>query len=111
MATHYIPRNVKGEGRILYIFTTKALITTAIGGGLGFLLFFIFNAVGIKMVGIILLGIFALLGFAIGTVKVPTITGIKFTKNVAGDSIDDIIVRYIKFRINKKIYIYTKEEE
>ena len=42
MATHYIPRNVKGEGRILYVFTTKALITTAIGGGIGFLLYFIF---------------------------------------------------------------------
>ena len=53
MATHYIPRNVKGEGRILYIFTTKALITTAIGGGIGFLLYFIFSIVGIKMVGII----------------------------------------------------------
>lgn len=40
MATHYIPRNVKGEGRILYIFTTKALITTAIGGGIGFFIIF-----------------------------------------------------------------------
>ena len=49
MATHYIPRNVKGEGRILYIFTTKALITTAIGGGIGFLLYFIFSIVGIKI--------------------------------------------------------------
>lgn len=111
MATHYIPRNVKGEGRILYIFSTKALITTAIGGGIGFLFFFIFSAVGIKMVGIILLLIFALLGFAVGTVKIPVITGIKFTKNVAGDSIDDVIIRYIKLKMNKKIYTYTKEEE
>lgn len=111
MATHYIPRNVKGEGRILYIFSTKALITTAIGGGIGFLFFFIFSAVGIKMVGIILLLIFALLGFAVGTVKIPTITGIKFTKNVAGDSIDDVVMRYIKLKMNKKIYTYTKEEE
>lgn len=111
MATHYIPRNVKGEGRILYIFSMKALITTAIGGGIGFLFFFIFSAIGIKMVGIILLLIFALLGFAVGTVKIPAITGIKFTKNVAGDSIDDVIIRYIKLKMNKKIYTYTKEEE
>lgn len=111
MATHYIPRNVKGEGRILYIFSTKALITTAIGGGIGFSFFFIFSAVGIKMVGIILLLIFALLGFAVGTVKIPAITGIKFTKNVAGDSIDDVVMRYIKLKMNKKIYTYTKEEE
>ncbi|MDO5556010.1 MAG: hypothetical protein Q4G09_05125 [Clostridia bacterium] len=26
MATHQIPRNVSGEGRILFIFSTKALI-------------------------------------------------------------------------------------
>lgn len=117
MATHYIPRDVKGEGRLLYIFSTKSLITTAIGGTIGFILFYIFSAVGVKVVGIVLLAIFALLGFAAGTVKIPPITGIKFTKNIAGDSIDDIIVRYIKFRLNKKIYTYvdvndnTKEEE
>lgn len=113
MGTHYIPRNVKGEGRILYIFTTKSLITTFIGGGIGFILYYIFSAMKLNLVGIILFAVFALLGFAIGTVKIPHITGIKFTKNVAGDSIDTIIVRYIKFRMNKKIYVYTdtKEEE
>lgn len=118
MATHYIPRDVKGEGRLLYIFSTKSLITTAIGGTIGFILFYIFSAVGVRIVGIILLAIFALLGFAAGTVKIPAITGIKFTKNIAGDSIDAIVVRYIKFRVNKKIYTYvdtntdnTKEEE
>lgn len=125
MATHYIPRNVKGEGRLLYIFTTKSLITSAIGGTIGFILFYIFSALGIKVVGIILLAIFALLGFGIGTIKIPRINGIKFTKNVAGDSIDEIIVRYIKFKLNKKMYTYidtntdtnidtnsnTKEEE
>ena len=52
-----------------------------------------------------------MLGFAVGTVKIPAVTGIKFTKNVAGDSIDDIIMRYAKFKVNKKIYVYTKEEE
>ena len=31
---YQIPRNVKGEGRILFIFSKKALITTAIGGGI-----------------------------------------------------------------------------
>ena len=28
---YQIPRNVKGEGRILFIFSTKALITTGMG--------------------------------------------------------------------------------
>ena len=113
MATHYIPRNVKGEGRLLYIFSTKSLITSAIGGTIGFIFYYIFSLLGIKLAGVILLAVFTLLGFAAGTVKIPLITGVKFTKNVAGDSIDDIVIRYIKFRLNKKIYTYvnTKEEE
>ncbi|MCI8486168.1 MAG: hypothetical protein HFJ20_03565 [Clostridia bacterium] len=111
MGTHYIPRNVKGEGRILYIFSTKSLITTCIGGGIGIILYYIFKTISLNAVGVILLGVFALLGFAVGTVKIPHITGIKFTKNVAGDSIDDIVLRYAKFKMNKKIYKYTKEEE
>lgn len=113
MATHYIPRNVKGEGRILYIFSTKSLITTAIGAGVGFFLYFIMKLIGLGTVGLILMAIFALLGFGCGTVKIPLIVGIPFTKNIAGDSIDDIVLRYIKFRMNKKIYTYieTKEEE
>ena len=30
MGTYYVPRNYKGESRILYIFTTKSLITTGV---------------------------------------------------------------------------------
>ena len=113
MATHYIPRNVKGEGRILYIFSTKSLITTAVGAGIGFVFYFILKMVGLGTAGAILMAIFALLGFGCGTIKIPYIAGIPFTKNITGDSIDDIILRYIKFKINKKTYTYveTKEED
>ena len=116
MATHYIPRNVKGEGRLLYIFSAKSLITTGIGGGVGLIFYFIFKLMRLNTVGLILLAIFALIGFGCGTVKIPQITGIKFTKNVAGDYIYEVIIRFIKFNINKKIYTYidyidTKEEE
>ena len=48
MGTYYIPRNYKGESRILYIFTVKSLITTAIGAGVGALFFVLFSAIGIK---------------------------------------------------------------
>ena len=113
MATHYIPREVKGEGRFLIIFGTKSLITTAIGGGIGFIFYLIFKTIGLNVVGIILLGILGLLGFAIGTFKIPAISGIRFTKNVAGDYIDQVILRFIKFNSSKKIYTYvdTNEEE
>lgn len=43
MGTYYIPRNYRGEARILYIFTVKSLITTAIGGFVGLLFFGIFH--------------------------------------------------------------------
>lgn len=32
MGTYMIPRDTKGEGRILFIFSTKAMIYTAVGG-------------------------------------------------------------------------------
>ena len=111
MATHYIPRDVKGEGRLLYIFSTKSLITTAIGAGIGFVFYFILKMIGLNTAGLIIMAIFAVLGFGCGTVKIPRIPGIPFTKNVAGDSIDDIIVRYIKFRLNKKTYTYVEIKE
>src|SRR5574344_197908 len=112
MATHYIPRDVKGEGRILYIFTSKSLMTTGGGGIIGVILYFIFaKLLGLTLVGIILLAIFAFIGFAIGTFKIPQITGLQFTKNIAGDSLDEIIVRFFKFKMNRRIYTYTKEEK
>ena len=111
MATHYIPKNLKGETRILIIFSVKSLITTAIGGAIGGILMLIFNAVGLKFLGIILLILFALIGYGVGTIKIPKITGLNFTNNIEGDSIDEIIIRYAKFKANRKVYSYTKEEE
>lgn len=112
MATHYIPRDVRGETRILLIFTTKSLLTTGALGAVGLVLYFIIGYIlGLTMAGVILLVIFAIMGFLVGTIKIPKITGLPFTKNVAGDSIDEIVIRYIKFKMNKKIYTYTKEEK
>lgn len=108
MGTHYIPRNVKGEGRILMIFTTKSLITTAIFGAVGLLFFYLFKSLGATIVGIILGVAMALIGYGVGMLKIPYIPTMKFTKNIAGDSIDDIVMRYLKFKMNKKVYVYTE---
>lgn len=110
MGTHYIPRNYRGETRILYIFTLKSLISTLIGGAIGFLFFGLFSLMGIKIVGIILLAFFALLGYAVGAFKIPTIVGIPVTKKIGGEPVSEIIIRYIKFKKNRKMYTYTKEE-
>lgn len=111
MGTYYIPRNYRGESRILYIFTIKSLISTAIGAGLGSIFFFIFKSMNLTIVGTILMGLFALIGFGIGAFKIPTIVGIPITKKIGGEPISEIIWRYMKFKKNRKIYSYTKEEK
>ena len=45
MGTYQLPRNVKGEGRILFIFTPKSLIYTAIAAAIGLIFYFIFSSI------------------------------------------------------------------
>ncbi len=111
MATHYIPKDLKGETRILIIFSVKSLITTAAFGGVGLIFLLIFHSLGMDVLGVILLIIFALLGYGFGTIKIPKITGLPFTKNIEGDSMDDVIRRYLKYKSNRKVYSYTKEDK
>ena len=111
MGTYYIPRNYKGETRILYIFKVKSLITTAIGALVGSIFFLIFSAMGMKMPGLIAMAIFAVIGWAIGALKIPTIVAIPITKKIGGEPLGEIIMRYIKFKKNRKIYTYTKEDK
>ena len=111
MGTYMIPRNTKGEGRILFVFSTKALIYTVVGGVIGLPFYYLFKYLKTPIVGIVIVSILALLGFIIGTFKIPDSEGFKLTRLVGGESIDDIIMRYIRFKRKKnKIYI-TKEEE
>ena len=111
MGTYNLPRNVKGEGRILFIFSTKSLVTTCIGGAVGLVFYFIFRILNLTMVGIVITLIFALIGYSIGMFKVPDTNGFEITRKTGGENIDDIIMRYIKFKKNnKKLYVYTKEE-
>ena len=111
MGTYNVPRNVKGEGRILFIFTPKSLVYTVIGAGVGILFYIIFSMLKLKIVGVIFVLLFALIGFSIGTLKVPSIGILKSTKVVAGENIDDVIKRAIAFkRKANKIYIYDDKE-
>ncbi len=112
MGTYNIPRNVKGEGRILFIFSGKSLIYTVIGVGVGLPFYGLFSLMNLHVVGIVAIVITALIGFVIGTFKMPEIGILKFTKTVSGEKIDDIIKRGIMFKKKgSKIYLYTKEEE
>lgn len=113
MGSYYIPsNNLKGESRILYIFTAKSLIFTAVGGLIGLLFYFVFGVIlGISILGYMFIAIFAVLGYIIATVKIPAGGNSKLSKNVGGDSIDDIIKRYILFKKTRKVYTYSIDRQ
>ena len=112
MGTYNLPRSVKGEGRILFIFTGKSMLYTVGAGAIGILFYFLFRAMGLTMVGIVITVIFAVLGFIIGTLKMPNLAKFKFAQKTGGENLDDIIRRAIKFRTKgRKIYIYREEEK
>ena len=80
----------------------------------GLLFYALFNAMGLTKIGYIFVGIFGLIGFIIGAVKIPTIVGLPVTKRIGGEPVSEIIIRYIKFKKKRKIYTYyqhTKEEK
>ena len=111
MQSYYIPRNYKGEGRILYIFSTKAIIYTAIGIAIGLLFYFIFNLIGLTTIGIIITIIFGGIGFVIATFKVPELKNFEITKKTGGENIDDVIKRWFLFRKKKnRVYVYKEKE-
>ena len=112
MGTYYIPRNTKGEGRILFIFSQKALIYTLITGSVGLIFYFIFSLLNMHLVGIGITAFFASIGFVIGTFKMPEIKKFEFSKKTGGETLDDILKRAIRFRMKNKgkIYVYKEED-
>ena len=109
MGTYNLPRNVKGEGRILFIFSTKALIYTFVGIVIGYI---IFSMINLRVVGYVIIAILGLAGFLIGTLKMPESTNFEITRKTGGENIDDVIMRAIKFKMKKnKIYVYDTSLE
>ena len=95
MGTYLIPRNLKGEGRILTVFSYKALVYTIIGLIVGFIFSFVFKMIKLSTIGTIIMVIFSLIGFCIGTFKMPNTKSMEITRKTGGEKIDDIIVRVI----------------
>ena len=115
-----IPRNTKGEGRFFYVFTTKALIGTAICGVIGDLFIYaiillislsgaIINTGIWMLIGFI---IFGFIGFAITSFKIPESNNFEITRKAGGEYIYSIILRYLKFvRRKNRIYTFFTEEK
>lgn len=109
MKSYYLPREYKGEGKILYIFSTKSLIYTGIGAGIGLVINMAFKMFGITKLFIPLLLIFGGIGYAIGTLKMPETNNFEITRKTGGEKIDDVIKRWFKFKMKHgKIYIYKE---
>lgn len=112
MGTYRVPRNTKGESRILIIFSTKALIYTVVGLVIGYFINYGLKLAGIETVGLIIMAILGVIGFTIGTLKIPEIGAFPITKQIAGEKLDEVIVRYYKFKKNsQKIYVAEKIEK
>lgn len=108
MRTYNVPRDVKGEGRILYVFSTKALVYTFVGVVIGFFFYLILSVFDMDFVAYIIIAILGFIGFCIGTFKIPESNAFSITKNAGGEKIDDVILRMIKFKMKKnRIYVYS----
>ena len=108
-----IPRNTKGEGRFFYVFSTKALLVTSVMAGMAFFLFkLIGDLIGFSALGVIGALIFGLIGFAVTSFKIPDSNNFEITRKAGGEYLDQIIIRYIKFKMQKnKIYTFFTEEK
>ena len=114
--SYMIPRDTKGEGRILMIFTKKSFLWTIGGASLGLVtIYLICTILGAPLLGMIGVLIFGLIGFAIGSLKMPNSNNFEILRKTGGEDIDEILIRLIKFkRKGKKIYLYYtggKEDE
>ena len=119
MGTYRIPRDTKGEGRLFYIFSTKALLYTVGGVIIGvvnrYLLMLIGAIFGAEdifgTIGTVIAVILALAAFVIGTFKLPQNERFEITRKAGGTKLDKVIIESIKFKLNKrKLYVYDTDE-
>ena len=110
MGTHLIPREIDGDARILLVFTPMGFVGTLLGIFVGVLFFSVASALGATMVGWVLLGLCAAVGFVIGQVKIPESNAFSLFKKTGGEYVRDVILKYIKFQKTKKIYLYDETD-
>lgn len=114
--SYVIPRDTKGEGRILMIFTKKSFLWTVGGAATGLVTIYPICAIfGASLIGLVGILVFGLIGFAIGALKMPNSQNFEIFRKTGGEDIDEIILRLLKFKKRgKNIYLYYtggKEDE
>lgn len=94
------------------IFTTKALITSVIGAIIGLVIYYFLSTIlGLGKTGLIIIVVFAAIGYGIATLKMPESNNFEITRKTGGERLDDVLIRALKFKQKgRRIYVYTKEE-
>ncbi|MDD4109223.1 MAG: hypothetical protein PHH93_10945 [Prolixibacteraceae bacterium] len=106
--TYTVPRSVKGESRILYIFTVKSLITSILFAAVGVIPYFLLSSIGLKIAGIVFIVIFAAIGYGMSTLIIPDTPILGKLRKAGGELLGDVIWRTITFSKRKKIYLYRE---
>ena len=114
--SYMIPRDTKGEGKILMIFSKKSFIGTIIGAAVALVTLYPICAIlGFSLIGIVCVLLFGLIGFAITSLKMPNSQNFEILRKTGGEDIDEILLRLLKFKKGgKKVYSYYvggKEDE
>lgn len=111
--SYYVPRSVKGESRILYIFTIKSFAVSLAFGLVGVAVYFLIKSIittGI-LTGLIIIAIFAGIGYALSSVTIPDIPAMGPLRKAGGENIGSMIIRFIFFKRKKKIYLYNYKRD
>ena len=75
----------------------------------------IFSILGLGLIGMASVLLFGLIGFVIGSAKMPNSQNFEIFRKTGGEDIDEILIRLLKFKKGaKKVYLYYtggKEDE
>ena len=110
LATHEIPRNVKGERKNINDFYNK--ITTIYLWCRCFwinILFYIWYA---SWTNLVRNWANIIIGFAVATFKIPDTNAFELTRKAGGEYIDKVFIKWLKFRKKgNRIYTYVDAKE
>ena len=111
--SYYVPRSVKGETRILYIFTIKSFAVTLAFGLVGWgIAYLIGMFVNVSIVAtLVTIGIFAAIGYGLATIIIPDVPIMGPLRKAGGENIGAMILRAITFKSKRKIYLYNYKRE
>jgi len=112
--SYFVPRSVKGESRILYIFTIKSFIVTLIFGLVGAAIWYVltlFNITVELIPGLIVVGLFGGIGYLLATVKIPDVPFMGPLRKAGGENIGAMVWRLITFRKRRRIYLYNYKRD